>query len=114
MTGAVFSGDTLNKEMNMLPSERLLIHREAILEILGRYPRLSNLRVIGSVARGEDAEGSDIDFFVDTAPGATYFDIGGLYNDLESLLGVSFDIIISGDHLHEYMRMTIEKDAKAI
>jgi predicted nucleotidyltransferase len=98
----------------MLPSEHLHIHREAILEILGRYPRLSNLRVVGSVARGEDTEDSDIDFFVDTAPGATYFDIGGLYNDLEDLLGIPFDIIISGDHLHEYMRMTIERDARAI
>ena len=98
----------------MLPSERLHIHREEILEILGRYPRLSNLRVVGSVARGEDTEDSDIDFFVDTAPEATYFDIGGLYNELENLLGIPFDIIISGDHLHENMKMTIEKDARAI
>ena len=98
----------------MLPSERLHIHREAILEIFGRYPRLSNLRVVGSVARGEDTESSDIDFFVDTAPGATYFDIGGLYNDLEELLGIPLNIIISGEHLHEYMQMTIARDARAI
>jgi predicted nucleotidyltransferase len=98
----------------MLPSERVHVHREKILEIMERYPMISNLRLVGSVARGEDTEGSDIDFFVDTAPGATYFDIGGLYNDFEALLGISCNIIISGDHLHEYMRTTIERDAKAI
>lgn len=95
----------------MLPSELLHIHREEILEILGRYPRLSNLRVVGSVARGEDTEDSDIDFLIDTVPGATLFDLGGLHEDLEELLGIPVDIISSGGRMHEYMRMTIERDA---
>jgi len=47
----------------MLPSERVHVHREKILEIMERYPMISNLRLVGSVARGEDTEGSDIDFF---------------------------------------------------
>lgn len=98
----------------MLPSELLHIHRKEILEILARYPMISNVRIVGSVARGEDTEDSDIDFFVDTAPGTTYFDIGGLYNDLEELLDVPLSIIISGNHLHEYMRMTLERDARVI
>jgi predicted nucleotidyltransferase len=96
----------------MLPSERLDVHRAEILEILGRYPMISNLRVVGSVARGEDTENSDIDFLVDTAPGTTLFDIGGLHEDLEELLGVSVDIISSKGRMHEYMRMTIERDAR--
>jgi len=98
----------------MLPSELLHIHRKEILEILARYPMISNVRIVGSVARGEDTEDSDIDFFVDTAPGTTYFDIGGLYNDLEELLDAPLSIIISGNHLHEYMKMTLERDARVI
>jgi predicted nucleotidyltransferase len=95
----------------MLPSELLHTHREEILEILGRYPRLSNLRVVGSVARGEDTEGSDVDFLVDLAPGATLFDLGGLHEDLEELLGIPVDVISSGSRMDEYMKMTMERDA---
>ena len=81
------------------------------MEILGRYPMISNVRLVGSVARGEDTEDSDIDFLVDTAPGTTLFDIGGLSEDLADLLGVPVDIISSKGRMHEYMRMTIERDA---
>lgn len=95
----------------MLPSELLHIHREEVLEILSRYPMISNVRIVGSVARGEDTEQSDIDFLVDTAPGTTLFDLGGLHEDLVDLLGVSVDIITSGGRMHEYMRTTIERDA---
>jgi len=96
----------------MLPSELLHTHREKILEILARYPKISNVRIVGSVARGEDTADSDIDFLVDTAPGTTLFDIGGLHEDLVDLLGVSVDIISSKGRMHEYMRMTIERDAQ--
>lgn len=95
----------------MLPSELLHIHRKEILEILSRYPMISNVRIVGSVARGEDTENSDVDFLVDTAPGTSLFDLGGLHEDLEELLGVPVDIIPSGARLHEYLRMTIERDA---
>ena len=98
----------------MLPSELLHLHRKEILEILERYPMISNMRVIGSVARGEDTEGSDIDFLVDTDSGTTLFDIGGLHEDLEELLGVPVDIIPSGGRMHAHMRMTIERDARAL
>ena len=47
----------------MRPSEALAKHRNAIVEILGRYP-VSNPRVFGSVARGEDTEESDLDIIV--------------------------------------------------
>ncbi len=47
----------------MRPSEALAKHREEVLEIIAKYP-VSNPRVFGSVARGEDVEGSDIDMIV--------------------------------------------------
>lgn len=95
----------------MLPSERLHFHRQTILEIMTRYPMLTNLRVIGSVARGEDTGDSDIDFLVDAARGTTLFDLGGLHEDLEELLGVPVDILTSGGRMHKYLRMSIERDA---
>ena len=98
----------------MLPSELLHIHRKELMEILERYPMISNVRIVGSVARGEDTEGSDIDFLVDTDPETTLFDIGGLHEDLVDLFGVPVDIIPSGGRMHEYMRMAIERDARAI
>ena len=104
----------IKKEMVMLPSELLHAHREEVLTIMGRYPMVSGSRVIGSVARGEDTPESDIDFFIDTAPETTLFDIGGLHEDLEDLLGVPVNIITSGGRIHDYMRMAIERDARAI
>ena len=95
----------------MLPSQLLHIHHAEILEVMKRYPRLSNLRVVGSVARGEDTEESDIDFLVDPSPDAGLFDLGGLHEDLEELLGVPVDVISSRGRMHEYMKMTIERDA---
>ena len=95
----------------MRPSELLRRHRDEILEIMKRYPGLSNLRVVGSVARGEDTEESDIDFLIDMGSGSTLLDLGGFKEDLEELLGIHVDIITSGARMHKYLRMTIERDA---
>ena len=96
----------------MLPSELLHIHRKEILEILAHYPMISNVHIVGSVARGEDTENSDVDLLIDAAPGTTLFDIGGLHEDLVELLGVPVDIISAKGRMHEHMRMAIERDAR--
>ena len=59
--------------------------------------RACNGRVFGSVARGEDREGSDLDILVDALPGATLFDLGGLQVELEERLGVRIDVRTPGD-----------------
>jgi hypothetical protein len=46
----------------MKPSEILALHRDEILACFARHPKLSNLRVFGSVARSEDTENSDIKY----------------------------------------------------
>jgi predicted nucleotidyltransferase len=97
----------------MLPSDRLHKHRAEVLGIMKRYPMFANLRVIGSVARGEDTEASDIDFLVDALPDATLCDLGGLIEDFEELLGISVDVITTGVHINGYMKTTIERDAIA-
>jgi predicted nucleotidyltransferase len=53
--------------------------------------------VFGSVARGEDAEGSDLDLLVDPLPGATLLGLGGLQLELQEMLGVEVDLLSPGD-----------------
>lgn len=98
----------------MRPSERLHIHREEVLEIMKRYPTITNIRIVGSVARGEDTAESDIDFLVDAERGTTLFHLVDLQDELQKLFGVHVDIITDGDHLHKYMKMLIDKEARAI
>ena len=51
-----------------------------------------NVRVFGSVARGEADERSDIDLLVELEPGRSLLDLGGLYMDLVELLGHEVDV----------------------
>lgn len=65
-------------------------------EAASRFP-VTNLRVFGSVLRGNDQDGSDLDLLVDALPGATLLDLGGLQSELESLLGVPVDVRTPAD-----------------
>ncbi len=77
----------LTQGNNMKPSAALRIHREAVKKaVLAR--RACNARVFGSTLSGTDTDGSDLDLLVDTLPGTTLFELGGLQVDLEELLGV--------------------------
>ncbi|MEJ7136927.1 nucleotidyltransferase family protein [Amphibiibacter pelophylacis] len=80
----------------MRPSHMLEMKRLAVREAAGRF-RTANLRVFGSVLHGTDREGSDIDLLVDTLPGTTLFDLGGLQLELETLLGLPVDLLTPGD-----------------
>jgi predicted nucleotidyltransferase len=72
--------------------ELLRTKREEILTIAARHGA-RNLRVFGSVARGSADEGSDIDFLVDMEPGRSLLDLGGLWSDLNELLGIKVDVV---------------------
>jgi len=78
------------------PSLALDRQRDALRSLPPRY-RAANLRVFGSVLHGKDTESSDLDLLVDTLPGATLFDLGGLQDELETLLGVKVDLLTPGD-----------------
>jgi predicted nucleotidyltransferase len=66
--------------------------REEILRIAARYGG-RNVRVFGSVARGEADERSDIDFLVDMEAGRSLLDLGGLLMDLKATLGRNVDVV---------------------
>ena len=80
----------------MKPSAAFYSKRAAIREAASRN-RVTNPRVFGSVLRGTDEEGSDLDLRVDALPGATLFDLGGLQVELEEILGVRVDLLTPGD-----------------
>ena len=87
-------------------------NRQAILNI-ARAHGLVNVRVFGSVARGEDTPNSDIDFLVDLETGRSLLDIGGALIQLEQLLDRKVDIVTERG-LHWYLREKILKEAQAI
>ncbi|HLL80248.1 MAG TPA: nucleotidyltransferase family protein, partial [Ktedonobacteraceae bacterium] len=70
----------------------------------------SNVRVFGSVARGEADEQSDIDLLIDLEPGRSLFDLAGLLVDLEDLLGCNIDVVPE-DSLRERIRGRVLKEA---
>ncbi len=72
--------------------ELLRRKREEILRVAARYGA-RNLRVFGSVVRGEADERSDIDLLVDMEQGRSLLDMGGLIVDLQELLGRSVDLV---------------------
>ena len=65
-------------------------------EATRRY-HAANPRVFGSVPHGTDEEGSDLDLLVDALPGTTLFDLGGLQDELQELLGIRVDLLAPAD-----------------
>jgi len=66
--------------------------RETILQIARRHGA-TNVRVFGSVSRGEARDDSDLDFLVDLDEGRSLLDLGGLLMDLQELLGCPVDVV---------------------
>lgn len=80
----------------MKPSLALESKRSAVRDAALRF-RTANPRVFGSVLHGDDKDGSDLDLLVDALPGATLFDLGGLQDELEELLGVPVEVLTPAD-----------------
>jgi len=74
------------------PSALLARHSQDVKAIAARH-RARDVRAFGSVARGEDRPGSDIDLLVSFDADATLYDQVALTEDLEALLGVHVDVV---------------------
>jgi len=85
----------------------LRARRAEILEVAARHG-VSNIRVYGSVARGEANRESDVDFLVDIEKGRSLFDLGAFYADLEDLLGCKIDV---GTEIKPRLREHVEAEA---
>ncbi|MFI5377967.1 MAG: nucleotidyltransferase family protein [Tepidisphaerales bacterium] len=69
--------------------------RDEIIAVARQYGA-SDIRIFGSVARGDATETSDLDLVVRLEPGRTLFDQGGLLVDLRELLGIKVDVVSEG------------------
>ncbi|MET3855662.1 MULTISPECIES: nucleotidyltransferase family protein [unclassified Rhizobium] len=96
----------------MKPSEVLEKNRQAIRDATKRF-NAANPRVFGSVARGEDRADSDLDILVDALPGTTLFDLGGLLEELQDMLGVKVDLVTPGG-LPDKIKARVLSEASAI
>ncbi len=93
----------------MAVEELLKSKRDEILRIAAKYGARS-VRVFGSVARGEAGPASDVDFLVELEEGRSLFDLGGLWRDLEDLLGHKVQVV-GPEGLHWYIRDRVLNEA---
>ena len=84
-------------------------NREALLALAERRG-LRNVRVFGSMARGDNDAGSDVDLLVDAPPGTSALALCGLAIDAEELLDKSVDVVTEG-FLYPSMRERVFKEA---
>ena len=76
----------------MITYKFFLEKRKAIQEIARKWGA-HDIRIFGSIARGEAGDSSDVDFIVRFQPDRSLLDHGGLLMDLQDLLGVKVDVI---------------------
>jgi predicted nucleotidyltransferase len=79
----------------MVTLDALKEKREDILRLAGQWGA-RDVRVFGSVARGDANPSSDVDFLVEFEPGRSLLDHGGLVMDLQDLLGCEVDVVSEG------------------
>ena len=91
---------------------RVRRHRQDLVTAAAAYG-VSNLRVFGSVARGEDHADSDVDLLADFPPGLSLFGLGRLEADLEGILGTRVNLIPAAD-LKPGVRERVEPDLIAL
>lgn len=74
------------------------------------------VRIFGSVARGEEMPGSDVDVLVEMDEGRSLFDTAALQRDLEELLGCAVHVVTASglSHAREHTRDRIEREAVSL
>jgi uncharacterized protein len=83
--------------------------RQEILALAAKHGAY-NVRLFGSVARGEATETSDLDFLVTMEKGRSLLDLIGLWQDLEELFGCKVDVITDGG-ISPYLKDRIYAEA---
>jgi predicted nucleotidyltransferase len=94
----------------MMTLQGLRSHRREEILRIAQQRGARNLRVFGSVARGEANEASDLDLLVDWEPDRSLLDHAGLVQDLQELLGIKVHVGTEKS-LHWYVRDRILREA---
>jgi uncharacterized protein len=92
----------------MVDLPHLRARRDAILRLAAAYGA-SNVRVFGSVARGEVRADSDVDLVVDMAPERSLHAWSALWQELEAVVGSRIDLAIASDLRPEVRRVVLEE-----
>jgi predicted nucleotidyltransferase len=100
------------EKQRMKPSEALAANRDAIRRVVESH-HARNARVFGSVLRGQDTDGSDLDLLIDPTPDTTLFDIGALRYELGQLLGVPVDVL-TPNALPDNFRASVLGEARPV
>lgn len=87
--------------------------RDQIVAIVQRHHG-RNVRVFGSVARGDAQPDSDVDLLVDVPDDVSLFDVGGMYYDLGELLGRDVDVVYFHAKTRPEFRANVEREAVAL
>jgi len=87
-------------------------YRSIIIDTAGRYGA-HNVRVFGSIARGDQSTSSDVDLLVDFEPQRSLLDLAGLWLDLQKALGCKVDVV-SSRGLRPRVASEILRDAVAL
>lgn len=87
-------------------------HRAEILAIAQRYGIL-DVRVFGSMARGDAGDDSDVDLLVSLPPEKTGLALGGLLMDVQNLLHRRVDVVTEKG-LHPLMRDRVLQEARPL
>jgi predicted nucleotidyltransferase len=90
--------------------DRLLQHHPAEIHRLAAKHGVHNIRVFGSLARGDADARSDVDLLVELEPGRSLLDLGGLQMDLEALLPRRVDVVTERG-LRDRLRARVLKEA---
>jgi predicted nucleotidyltransferase len=91
---------------------RVRRHRHDLIAVAEAHG-VQNLRVFGSVARGEDRPDSDVDLLADLPPGLSLFGLGRVEAEMEAILGSRVDLIPAED-LKPGVRARVERDLVAL
>jgi predicted nucleotidyltransferase len=96
----------------MRPSHVIATQRSRVLALAAARGARA-VRVFGSVAKGVDREGSDVDLLIDLPPGTSLLQIVGLQLDLEDALGVKVDVCTEAE-LHPALKDRILTEARPL
>lgn len=91
--------------MSALPVEQILR--------VARENGVTDVRVFGSRARGDESASSDLDLLVRLGAGRTLLDLVGMKQALEELLGIPVDVVTEAA-LSPYVRARVLADAKPL
>lgn len=86
--------------------QKLLKAKRKEILALAKAHGAANIRLFGSIVRGENTELSDVDFLVQMDPGRNLWDLIGLTQNLEELLHCKVDVVTEGG-LSPYLKERI-------